>query len=132
MHPRIRHTLETAAIVLLFTVFGFFVGGPTIALADKTTTPMSAETTNRTAFVDGEGWVSADVTVWSPSGSTDGTVTVYAVPYSGGPRVQVGQYAGAITAAKTFSGRPNGGLEITFTGRTTGDVTVYVRLKKCQ
>ncbi len=69
----------------------------------------------------------AQVTVWSPSGTADGTFTLYYVSASG-QWVTLKTYTPPV-AAKCFRGPVGSQLGFSWTGRTTGTLSVQVVLK---
>lgn len=89
----------------------------------------TAQATNTTVFVPTPGGTEAQVTVIGNS-SPDGTVTIYTCPNrETAGCVAVATYA-TPSAAKTYAGTSSSQLYVTLTGNTTGNVDLFVVLKK--
>lgn len=117
-----------ARILLFFAVVGAAVPRSARAAGDELE-KYEALTSSRVISSSGDGFAAACVSVWSPSGSTNGTVTVFAVPFATAPGVQVAQYA-TPSSMKTFCGAVNGGLRVVVSGLTSGDISVALVKKR--
>lgn len=106
------------------------------ALALVCAMPLAAETVvdvwtakdaNASATIPTGTYKEAQVTVWSPSGTADGTFTLSYISPSG-QWVTLKTYATPV-AAKTYRGPVGSQLGFAWTGRTAGTLSVQVVLK---
>lgn len=119
------------ALGLALVALGVAIVVPSDARAEvvSATRVWTAQATNTTVFVPTPGGTEAQVTVIGNS-SPDGTVTISTCPNRDTDGcVVVATYA-TPSAAKTYAGTSSAQLYITLTGNTTGNVDLYVVLKK--
>lgn len=125
---------------------GFLLGGllglafvpawaprPADAAADAVTDvfgPAGTDAASAAAFVSGDGAYSATVTSYSPSGTSDATLTIFTVATADSPGVQVAERVGVGTNVDQWTGPPNGGVIVRIKTQTTGKVRVVVRMKR--
>lgn len=97
------------------------------AFAETVVNVWDAKDANASATLATGTYKEAQVTVWSPSGTADGTFTLSYVTASG-QWVALKAYSTPV-AAKTYRGPVGSQLGFSWTGRTAGTLSVQVVLK---
>lgn len=115
-------------VIIVALVLAAALPLPALAGTDEVKTLVDTATANRTAFIAAPNCYEADITIWSPSGTSNATVTVFTTLPNGNGAVQVAQYT-SVGAAKTYQGGPNAGIFVTV-AISSGDVSVVAVLKR--